>query len=374
MSNLLLKLFVSCVIIGVALQPLPSSADDDKATPLSDQLNAKLKEMACPGALVGIFPDQGAPLRFALGVANVDTKAPMSLDMHMRVGSVTKPFLGTVVLQLCDEKKLSLDNPISKYVPDVPNGEHITLRMLGSNMSGLFNTIENKDFQQAIMKDPEHQWTPAEILAYNKGREPYCKPGEFWRYSNTNAVLLALCIEKVTGQPFAAEIERRICKPLKLAHTAVPSKAALPDPHPSAYRNGYPDKVIGYGNVFYNVSNYSAAWTNAAGNLYSTLDDLGRAAKPIATGELLSDAGKAELTHWVDTKHNADYGFCVYRRNDGIGHTGDVPGFNAYMVYYPKLKTSVVVMTNLSNNKDGTMPAEELGKLITQSLTVSARR
>jgi len=366
----------SVITFAIAIIMLPSFvalADEDQAA-LLDQLNAKLQAMECPGALVGIFPDEGKPQRFALGVADVDTKQPMSLDMHMRVGSVTKPFLGTVILQLCDEKKLSLDDPISKYVPDVPGGDRITLRMLGSNTSGLFNTIENKDFQKAIMKDPEHQWTTTEILAYNQGREPYYKPGERWRYSNTNAVLLGMCIEKVTGNSFADEIDRRICKPLKLAHTAVPKQAELPETHTAAYRNGYPDKVIGYGNVFYNVSKYSAAWTNAAGNLYSTLDDVGRAAKPLATGELISDAAKSELTHWTDTKHSADYGFCIYRRNDGIGHTGDVPGYNAYMVYYPNLKTSVVVLTNLSNNKDGTMPAEELGKLVSQSLTASASR
>jgi D-alanyl-D-alanine carboxypeptidase len=325
--------------------------------------------MECPGALVGIFPDDGEPQRFALGVADVDAHAPMSFDMHMRTGSIVKPFLGTVVLQLCDEKKLSLDDPVSKYVPDFPDGDNITLRMLGKNTSGIFNTIENKDFQKAIMNDPEHQWTPTEVLAYNKDRAPYNKPGERWRYSNTNAVLLGLCIEKVTGNTYAEEIDRRICQPLKLAHTAVPPKAKLPAPHTSAYRNGYPDKVIGYGNVFYNVSNYSAAWTGAAGNLYSTLDDLGRAAKPLATGALLSDAGKSELTQWIDTGHNADYGFCMYRRHGGIGHTGDVPGYNAFMVYYPNLKTSVVVLTNLSNNKDGTMPAEELGKLAAEHLT-----
>ena len=359
---------LACLVVGGILRTAFLHAAEGDAKSLHDKLSAKLEQMECPGALVGIFPDEGKAERFALGVADVDTKAPMSLEMHMRTGSVAKPFLGTVVLQLCDEKKLSLDDPISKYVPDVPDGDEITLRMLGNNTSGLFNTIENKDFQKAIMSDPGHAWTPAEILAYNKDRPPYNKPGERWRYSNTNAVLLALCIEKATGRSFADEIDRRICKPLKLEHTAVPSKAELPEPHTSAYRNGYPDKVIGYGNVFYNVSNYSAAWTGAAGNLYSTLDDLGRAAKPLATGALLSDAGKSELTRWIDTGHGADYGFCMYRHGDGIGHTGDVPGYNAFMVYYPKFRTSVVVLTNLSNNKDGTMPAEELGKLVANEL------
>ena len=287
---------------------------------MREQLIAKLAAMECPGALVGVFPDEGEPERFVLGEADVDTHAPMTQEMHMRVGSVMKPFLGTLVLQLCDEGKMSLDDPVSKYVDGVPHGDRITLRMLGSNTSGLFNTIENKEFQKAIMKQPNEQWTPAEILTFNEGREPYCKPGEKWRYSNTNAVLLGLCIEKATGKPYAEQLRQRVLEPLKLAHTSVPEMAELPSPHSKAYRNGYPDKVIGYGNVFYNVSNYSAAWTGAAGNLYSTLDDLGRAAKPIAIGTLLKDArsiGAASLDR--DGVRRRGVRLLPYRRDGGSG-------------------------------------------------------
>lgn len=362
------------IFFAVAITVNRAWAETPTSDTLADELASKIKAMECPGALVGVFPDEGTPRRYALGVADVDTKAPMTFDMHMRVGSVLKPFIGTIVLQLAGESKLSLDDPISKYVEGVPDGDKITLRMLGSNTSGLFNTIENKDFQKAIMKEPEHQWTPAEILTYNAGRDSYCKPGERWRYSNTNAVLLGLAIEKVTGHPFADELDGRICGPLKLTETGIPDKPELPTPHTSAYRNGYPDKVIGYGDVFYNVSNYSAAWTWAAGNLYSTLDDLGRAARPIATGELLDASGDAELLHWIETGHaGVNYGYFMYRKNGAVGHTGDVPGFNATMFYIPELKTSVVTLTNLSNNKDGTMPAEELAKLVRTHLDREAK-
>jgi D-alanyl-D-alanine carboxypeptidase len=332
---------------------------------LTQQLAARLSAMECPGALVGIFPDHGRAQHFALGVSDVNTKQPMNLNMRMHVGSVMKPFLGAVLLQLCDEKKLSLDDPVSRYVDGVPHGEAITLRMLGNNTSGLFNTIENKDFQLAIMKDPAHEWTTPEILEYTFVKRPYFAPAKGWRYSNTNAVLIGMCIEKVTGNRLAEEIDRRICQPLGLRHTLVPPDGVLPDPHPSAYRNGYPDKVIGYGNVFYDVSNFSSSWTNAAGNLCSTLEDLGRALKPLATGQLLSAASKSELFHWIDTGHDGvEYGILIARREGGVGHTGDVPGFNAYFMYFAELETGIVVLTNLSNNKDGTMPAEELAKIV----------
>jgi D-alanyl-D-alanine carboxypeptidase len=361
-------LFGCCLLLvtvpGVARAEELLKGGEQQLT-LDQQLIEKLAAMDCPGALVGVFPDKGEPQRFALGVADVKTREPMAFDMHMRVGSLMKPLLGAVVLQLAAERKISLDDPISQYVDNVPRGDSITLRMLGTNTSGLFNTIENKKFQKAIMDEPGRQWTPAEILSFNETYESYNQPGEAWRYSNTNAVLLGLVVEKVTGHSYVEELEAKVIKPLKLTATGVPTEAALPTPTPSAYRNGYPTKVIGYGNVFYDVSNYSSAWTGAAGNLYSTLDDIGRAAKPLATGQLLNDAGRAELHKWIATPYpGVKYGFMMYRRDGGIGHTGDVPGFNAYMAYDPELKTSVVAMTNLSNNADGTMPADELAKLV----------
>jgi D-alanyl-D-alanine carboxypeptidase len=356
-------------VLGVVLLLTLGRAAMAGPPDLASLLSTRLEEMQCPGAVVGVFPDEGEPLRFALGVADVETKTPMTIDMHMRVGSLLKPMLGTLVLKLVDEGKLSLDDPVSKYVDGVPNGERITLRMLGENRSGVFNTIENKAFQKAVMERPAHDWTPKEIFDHTFNQPTSIAPGERWRYSNTNAVLLALCVEVVTGRPWGNELQKRVCQPLGMMHTAVPDGPTLPDPHPSAYRNGYPDKVIGYGDVFYDVSNYSAGWTHAAGNLYSTLDDLGLAAKPLFTGELLSEASRDAFLNFTPTGNDGvDYGFCLYRRGEGIGHTGDVPGFNSLAAYYPQRRLSVVVLTNLSNNADGTMPADELSKVILANL------
>lgn len=299
----------------------------------------------------------------------------MSLDMHMRVGSVSKPMLGIAVLRLVEQGKLSLDHTIDKYVDGVPHGEKITLRMLGRNTSGIFNTIENKKFQQAIMQEPGKQWSPQEIFRYTFSQQSYATPGEKWRYSNTNAVLLAMAVEKVTSKGYSDAIEKFVCRPLGLEHTGVPRTGKLPNPHPKSYRNGYKDKVIGYGDVFYDVSHYSAGWTHAAGDCYSTLDDLGKAARPIATGTLLSPAMRKEMFHWQKTHFaGLEYGFLIGKYGDKVGHTGDVPGFNAIMQYDAKRRCAVVVLTNLSNNRNGTMPAEELAKTVWAHLTRSPER
>ena len=351
---------------------IPAAAEEGKAS-LRQKLDRRRVEMDCPGALVRLRQGNQPPQIYELGVADVNTMAPLRQDMHMRLASASKMFLGTTVLLLADDKKLSLDDPISKYVEGVPAGDKITLRQLGNNTSGLFNSIQNRDFQNAVMKEPGKMWSTADILRYAFAKPSYHTPGERFHYSNTNAVLLGMAVEKVTGKPYGEVIAERVLVPLGLKHTGVCTTAKLLDPSPSAYRHGYEDRVIGYGKIFYDVSNYSGGWTGPAGNMYSTLEDLTRACKPLATGQLLSEAGKTELHRWVDTQHDGvKYGFCMGERNGAIGHTGDLPGFQAVVFYQPANDTTLVVLTNLSNNKDGSMPAEELAEVVRKQLAAAA--
>jgi len=361
MKNICLRFVVS---LSVYVATTPCLHADEV---LRSKLEERRAAMECPGALIGIFPDSGEAEVYELGVADVDTKAPMRRDFHMRIASVAKVFLGTAVLRLAEEGKLSLDDPIAKYVEGVPGGDAITLRQLGNNTSGLFNSIENKDFQWSIVGAPEKDWAADEILKYAFEKPVYFPPGEKFRYSNTNAVLLGQVIEKVTGKPYQDVVAELVIQPLGLEHTAFTQHGKLPEPAPSAYRNGYKDKVIGYGDTFYDVTNYSASWTGAAGNMHSTLDDLAKAAKPLATGALLNEQSKSELFRWTPTGYEGiEYGFCIGRREGGVGHIGDVPGYQAFANYYPERAVTVVILTNLSNNKDRTMPAEELAKVIAE--------
>lgn len=363
-SNNLLRISTFWIVICLAMGGSARAEGD-----LVAALETELTSMDCPGAVVGVAKGSEPPKVYVLGVADVDAKTPMQRDSHMRIASVTKLFLGTSVLLLADEGKLSLDDPISKYVDGVPEGDKITLRQLANNTSGLFNSIENRDFQNAIMADVKREWQPTEILEYAFAKPSYAPPGEKWRYSNTNAVLLGLMIEKVSGKPLAEFIEERVSGPLGLKETDFIVGADAPAPAPSAYRNGYPDRWIGYGQTFYNVTGYSSSWAGAAGNMYSTVDDLVKAGKSLATGGLLSDAGKKELHTWVPVpEHSLQYGFCIGEKAGWIGHTGDVPGYSSYLGYLPAKDVTIVALANLSNNKDGTSPAERLRDVVIESL------
>jgi D-alanyl-D-alanine carboxypeptidase len=130
----------------------------------------------------------------------------------------------------------------------------------------LFNSIEDRAFQLAIQCEPARFWTPSEILEYSFNRKPYHQPGEKHRYSNTNTILLGLVIEEVTGKNWREAVEERLLAPGKLTTKGLRNTGALkasdgkiPSPSPSGYRFGRKDKVIGYGNTFYDVSHYSSS-------------------------------------------------------------------------------------------------------------------
>lgn len=337
--------------------------------PLETKLREAIAEMECPGALVGVMVGSEPAQVYALGNADQESRSPMQRDCFMRIASVTKPFVGTAVLMLADEHILSIDDKIAKYVSGVPEGDKITLRQLANNTSGLFNSIENKDFQAAILASPKRTWSAEEILRFAFAKPAYHPPGTQWRYSNTNAVLLGEVIDKVSGMPHAKFIEQRICAPLKLQHTGFVQDALLPDPSPHGYRNGYETKWLGYGKTFYDVTGYSASWTGAAGNMYSTVDDLLKATKPLVTGALLGNESKRELMTWGPTgQPELDYGFCLGRYQNWQGHLGDVPGFSSFAGYLPARDTTIVVLANLSNCKDGTVPAARLRDIVINHL------
>lgn len=336
---------------------------------LRAQLLAHMESLGCPGALVAIDRRGKPPLRWALGVADVSTRQPMTLDMHMRIGSLSKMFVGTTALRLADAGRLSLDAPVSRYLPGLPYDGDLTVRMLGQHTTGLFNAIEAAEFRAAIAKDPGRRWTSGEILAFALPRSVPPADGPRFRYSNTNTVVLARVIESVAKKPLALVVREQVTRPLGLRSVGFTPAAGLPKPHPRGYRNGKPEDPVGYGDRFFDATGYSASWTGAAGDMYATLDTMARATRPLATGALLSGKQRMRLHDWIDTpKPDLQYGFHLFRQRDGLGHPGDVPGFSATAVYVPALDVSIVVLTNLSNSADKKTPAVELEALVLSAL------
>ncbi|MET9295118.1 serine hydrolase [Streptomyces sp. NPDC003077] len=247
-----------------------------------------------PGA-AALATDEGGPARFAAaGVADLRTGRPMRRADRFRAGSLTKPFVAAVVLQLAAEHRLSLDAGVTRYLPGTAHaiGPHgaarlarVTTRQLLGHTSGLFDYTRDAHLARAL-RGPgfaAHRYdthTPAALLRVALRHRPVATPGTRYAYSNTNYLLLGLLIERLTGHPYAREIRRRVLVPLHLTGTSFPgTSSALPAPHGRAY------SVLGAHRVDSTALNPSRA--GAAGEMVTTLDDLNRFFTALLSGRLL---------------------------------------------------------------------------------------
>src|SRR4051812_41478665 len=175
----------------------PASATDPrfpvaKRHAIETAFAQSLAATQAPGAVVGIWmPGEGTYIG-AKGFADVRSRAQMRSTYYFRIGSITKTFTATALLILADEKKLRLDDPVSKYVNWVPNGDHITLRMLADMTAGLHSYTEDEAWVKIAFSNFQRVWTPRELVDAGIAHEPDFAPGQGWHYSNTNYVLLGM--------------------------------------------------------------------------------------------------------------------------------------------------------------------------------------
>ncbi|MBX3434232.1 MAG: beta-lactamase family protein, partial [Pirellulales bacterium] len=206
------------------------------AAALQATISAAAKEMLIPGAVVLLRTPQG---EFAVnyGTTELGVTTPPNAETHFRIASNTKTMTATVILQLVQEGKLKLDEPISKFVPGVPDGELITIAELLEMRSGLYNYTNSAEFASQLDHDPGKAWTTEELLALAFKHPSPAKPGAEFEYCNTNYALLGLVIEKVDGRPLAAAMHERLFKPLGMTNTLLPTADSNKIPAP--FSHGY---------------------------------------------------------------------------------------------------------------------------------------
>ncbi|MBC2644015.1 MULTISPECIES: serine hydrolase [unclassified Rhodococcus (in: high G+C Gram-positive bacteria)] len=307
---------------------------------LTDTIPKAMERAEIPGAVVGVWQDDAAPYVQAFGVRDTATGDPMEPDVFTRIGSITKTFTTTAVLQLVDQGKIGLDDPIDRYVPDVPNGNTITIRQLAAMRSGLPDYTDV--VIPALPSQPQRQWTPQELLGISFSRPPLFAPGAAFDYCNTNTVLLGLVVEKVSGRPLDAYIDEYIERPENLGHTSVPTDAAIPSPHAQGYTKTPDGDTV-------NATDWNPSWGFGAGNMISTLDDLGSWARDLATGTLLSPPTQREREQFQLAPSEGTgslYGLGVEYQNGWIGHNGNTAGYQTYAYYLPPEDKTVVMLVN----------------------------
>ncbi len=326
-------------------------------------LDAAVRGMVDPGgasATLARVSEHGRTVwKGAAGTADFGTGAKASADGLFRIGSVTKTFVSTVVLQLVAEGRLGLDDPVESLLPGaVPNSRNITLRQLLNHTSGLFNYTEDPSFSFEEDSGALQRWldagrwtryTPQQLIALANTHPPYFAPGQGWHYSNTNYVLVGQIVERVTGHSWGQEVDRRIIRRLGLTRTSMPvHSTTIPGPHAHGYYNlptGPAD-----------TTELDPSMADAAGAGISTTADLSTFVTALIGGRLLPRPLLAEMMTVTPQSGEAEYGLGLQRTHTPCGpvwgHAGGIPGYNTFMYTDGDVRRQFVASVNAYDISD----------------------
>ncbi|MEU9702860.1 serine hydrolase domain-containing protein [Streptomyces sp. NPDC047981] len=310
-------------------------------------------EMDLKSVIVRVTVDGRDLVTTALGESM--TGVPADPAMHFRNGNVAISYMGTALLRLVDQGKVGLDDPVARWLPDLPNGERITLRMLAASTTGLADYVPLPEFQQTVYGHPFRQWTAKEVVALSTGQPRWYDPGTNWNYSHANFVLLGAALEKITGTRLDVLLRRQIMGPLGLRETTNSFTPDIPEPVLHAFSD---DRGIYEESTFWNPS-----WTTAPGAVQTTdICDLARSAAAIGSGELLSPSSYRELlnpgtvglghatptcpaTVCLANTEATHYGMGVVVLGDWISQHPLFFGYSASMDYLPSERLAIAVST-----------------------------
>ncbi len=335
------------------------------------QLLQQIVSQGPPGMQLSVNDEHGF-WNGAFGYADLASQVEIESCNITRVGSTVKTFTAVTILQLEEEGKLSLDDPITNYlshstIEGLENADRSTIEMLLKHSSGIFNYIQSAQFQTASLNDLTKVWQPNELLEYARGKDAYFEPGTDVLYSNTGYILLGMIIEKVTEKPFYEAFEERFFEPLGMAFT----QFAAEDPVPNDLIRGYVDF---YSNLNLINSTFYSGWDyfTADGGLISNAHDLNIFVTALFRGELLSEESMSKMLDWQKPKSHASdgwYGLGTFRIKTDQGpayiHSGDAIGYFASMVYFPDHDVTITWAVNGNYGKvdDATQTKEAMERI-----------
>ena len=313
-------------------------------TDYRDAVQQVVDSYGLPGALAGVRITDKTPWTRAFGQASVSPRTAMALGSTFPIRDITTSFTVTLLLLLVRDGVLALDHTIGRYVAGVPNGTRITLAHLASQQSGLVDYTAQDAFVRALAANPLRVWAARELAAFALARPAAFLPGAQYQYSATNAVLLGMVVELVTGASLADVLALRILSPSVLSGTAVPATATLPDPHPTPYTL---DLVDGSLAVQPFISPTALA---GMGAMSSTLDDLLTWGELLGTGSLigtaLQETRTAEARLVTNGPEYTRYGLGIGQIGTWWGHTGSGFGFQVAAMHDADAKATIAVMVN----------------------------
>jgi D-alanyl-D-alanine carboxypeptidase len=344
----LLLCLVSCNVLA------ESNLDSAKKAQIQATLDHWRSSTAIPSATLSILlPQQTHPITFTSGTAYKNSAEKD--DALFQAGSITKSFTSTVILQLEAQKKLNINDPITKYLPQYPRWHNITIRELLNHTSGIFNYTETAAFNNIRKNKPQAVFTPGEIVQLASQHPDYFAPGQGWKYSNTNYVLAGMIIQKVMKQPVENVMNHYLHNgsKLNLAHTFYLARL---------YTHTFIAKMVhGYSMDGHDVTSDNMSWASTAGAIVTTPEDLitwwrnlfqNKILPARQMSEMMSlvsegtsktyKAGQA-MPHLTDSEIGKGYGLGIIQSSYGSSkmgtvwwHNGSTKGYKAIVIWFPK--------------------------------------
>jgi CubicO group peptidase (beta-lactamase class C family) len=294
-QRLLAALCVLVLISGCAPGALPtesptSTPGNSKADAVMRIVRDTMAQAHLKAVIVRVTVDGKEVVTQAVGESM--TGIPATINMHFRNGAVAISYVSTLLLKLVDQHKVSLEDKLSKYLPEIPNADRVTLRQMAQMTSGYVDyVIGNTKMNEALYADPFRRWTVHEMLQYAIDQPLLYPPGTNWNYAHTNYVLLGLALEKATGQEMSKLLSDNVLSPLGLTNTVNSLTPEIPSPVLHAFSSERRAFLkIPPGTPFYEESTYwDPSWTITHGAIQTTnIYDMEATAVGIGSGKLLS--------------------------------------------------------------------------------------
>jgi CubicO group peptidase (beta-lactamase class C family) len=274
------------------------------------------------------------------GAANLEWRVPNSPTTRFRIGSITKQFTATLIMQLQERHKLQVTDLICQYFDPCPEAwSAITIRHLLSHTAGIANYTDEPDFDQ---KEPLH-WSVDQIIAMFRDKTLDFAPGSEWRYSNSGYALLGALIEKATGKSYEAVLKELILVPLNMSDSGIDHREVILDRRATGYsiKNG----------VLVNATFVDLSWAYSAGAMYSTTLDLYKWDRALSGESVLPQAALKEM--WTPVRNRYGYGWGIMQSGEGakkrleVSHDGGLAGFSSSITRFPEDDAVVIVLSNV---------------------------
>lgn len=348
-KSLFFVFLLACIFsLAYTTQQPSESSEKDLASEI-DSLLAKVYEANEPGAAVLVKKEGKVLFRKGYGLADMELGVPVDPDMVFRLGSITKQFTAVAILMLAEQGKLSLQDDITKFIPDYPTqGKTITVENLLTHTSGIKSYTDLPEWLPLWRKD----MSVNEIIDLFKNQPLEFTPGERWKYSNSGYILLGAIIENVSGETYETFLQKNIFEPLGMKHSYYGSFSRI-----------IPRRIPGYSKGktgFENAPFLSMTQPYAAGSLLSSVDDLAIWSEALLAGKLIKREilerafTSCKLKDGADSRYGYGWSISKYEGHRLIEHGGGIMGFTTHIILMPEQKIFVALLTN--SNIEGRVP------------------